>query len=173
MNKRNTKHLIKKTPAGLSFSFRLQQQMGGENSFALANRYGEDGWGFELRWMRDIFFHTIRPERPTQPSLQCVTGHFTPGYSDRGVELTYCNVLLHKNGNTLRPSTCSIYIYITKTPCSKTLLEKLIFLQVGKIFPALMEPERSLPCSRHHLVPILSHINPVHTLQAYLLNNYF
>jgi hypothetical protein len=173
MNKRNTKHFIKKIPAGLSFSLRLQQQMGGENAFALANCYGEDGLGFELRWMRDIFFYTTRPDRPTQPSLQCVTGHFSLGYSDRGVEVIYCNVLLHKNGNTLRPSTCSICIYICKSPCSGTLLGKLIFLQVSKIFPAFMEPEGSLPCSRQHLVPILSHINPVHALRAYLLNNCF
>jgi hypothetical protein len=173
MNKHNTKHFIKKIPAEWSFSLRLQQQMGGENAFALANLYGEDCSGFELRWMRDIFFHTTRTDRPTQSSLQCITGRFSPGYSDRGVELIYCNVLLHTNGNTLRPSTCSIYIYVITTPCSRTLLEKLIFLQVSKIFPAFLEPESSLPCSRQHLVPILSHINPLNALQAYLLNNCF
>jgi hypothetical protein len=98
MNKRNTKHFIKKIPAVLSFSLRLQQQMGGENEFALANRYGEDGSGFELRWMRDILFHTTRPDRPTQPSLQCVTGRPSPGYRDQGVELIYCNVLPPRTG---------------------------------------------------------------------------
>ena len=82
-------------------------------------------------------------------------------------------MLLHKNGNALLLSTCSIYIYNTKTPCSRALLDRPLFLQVGKIFLAFMETEGSLSRSRQHLVPILSHINSVHAFPAALLNNYF
>jgi hypothetical protein len=144
--------------------------MGRENAVALANRYGGDGSGFELRCIVDIFFHPIRPDWLWGPP-----------------SLLYNNALLLGTAtgpwslyNVTRCSTSmgipcdlplAVFTYITTTPCSRALLEKLIFLQVGKIFPAFMETESSLPCSRN-FVSIPSHINTVHALQDYLLKNY-
>jgi hypothetical protein len=51
MNRRNTKYFIKKNNCRFIIFTEVTVINGRVNAFAVANRYGEDGSGFELRWM--------------------------------------------------------------------------------------------------------------------------
>jgi hypothetical protein len=58
-----------------------------DSSVGVATRYGMDGPGIESQCDRD-FPHPFRPAFwPTQSPVQWVPGHFTRGYSGRGVVL--------------------------------------------------------------------------------------
>jgi hypothetical protein len=53
-------------------------------------------------------------------------------------------------------------------PLIRIILEELILAAGQKSTPLLMEPEGTLPYfKRQSLIPILSQINPVHTLRPY------